>query len=1094
MRPVDLVKLPGHQNGDEQTLIVSIFKSPGRNYLKELVDFGPAWLGPRQLAIDRGVSESNLPSPQNQVSLPTFLDFAIGACECLELLHHGLRTVHGELRADAFHFNHDSGAVKIINFGSGPRSFENGLTSSGWITLSKEIGVKNKLQYIAPEQTGRMPAEPNSRTDIYGLGILFWSMLTGKLPFHGQTPIDIIQAVLGRRIPFISSERMDIPDAVSTIIQRMTQKQMDERYRSISGVKHDLAVVQRLLGEGDNEALAAFKIGLKDVSSFFVLPTMSTRKQDQEKIVEVIEKVAKWQESSANDIGRLAMGSYTSTSTSTMSDRIESMETGTRSSETSSQPDSGRLEPQRNSNSSTHGPSNGLPEKLPLEANDSREFVDTAVSINTQGTQKSAHRADHSSSIGQNNNHGSGQTPRRRGSHKSLRRRRCELINIVGAAGAGKSSLIQSTQPDIRKIGYFASAKFDPARKAPYEPLLRAMGSLFRQIFSESDVNTNYHNNVRKHIRGLWPSVCSMLDLPESLITTDTQYTSKPSPFNSMQGLNASVKADFWDSNSTRSTQSGGVVAQAYLSSEFLRGGANPRSLKFITVFVEVLRIISINKLICLCLDDLQFADEESLDLISHVMAKKLGIVILTTCLDKGTLPRSVEHVLRHKSANITKIGLLPLNEAEVVQYVAMTLYRTKEYVIPLAVVCLEKTNGNPFFLRQMLEVCHRKSCIWYSWKESVWEFDIDRIFVEFESDSFDQQLDTNFITKRLQDLPTAARSILAWASLLGNTFSFALVQRLLSGEFEYHEGNNPIDGSCDRGAELFTLQPVENVVEGLQATLQAYILMPGSNEDEFSFSHDRYVQASASLIECSIEKMHFIIVQTMIKYSGLDSRSSYSRARHVCQAVDVIKRRISNRYRFRALLCDAAEKAVESGARPTALDYYETCLALMQPDPWKQGARDVFYEESLSLYVKAATLYWYQGRPCDAQTLLDSFFAGVRAVSDRAPAWILQSKLFAQAGNMAGAFTALRSSLLELGLNIAATTTWERCDEEYRRLRNRFQTAEVVGLIDKPLNTDPNIIAMGAVLIEATSAAFWTDSLLVCPLPYFHMNKRHSN
>ena len=494
VRPVDLIRLPSHQGG-EQTLIVSIFKSPGRNYLKDLVDFGPAWLGPRQLAIDCGEAEADLPSPQTQVSLTTFLDFAIGACECLELLHHGLRTVHGELRADAFHFNHGSGLVKLINFGSGPRSFEHGLTSSGWMTLSREVGVMNKLQYIAPEQTGRMPAEPNSRTDIYGLGILFWSMLTGKVPFHGETPIDIIQAVLGRRVPFISSERIDVPDAVSKIIQKMTQKQMDDRYYSTSGVKYDLLEVQRLLGEGEYDALVGFKVGTKDISSFFVLPTMSGRDGDREKVVRIIEKIAKWQEARSYDIGRLVLGSYTSTSTSTVSDRMDALETGTRSSDTSSQPGSARLEPQRSSYSSTHArnPSDSHAEKPPLEIHDSRESIETTLSVNTQGTQKSGQMAGFSNSNGYDNVP-SGQYSRLRGSHKSLRRRRCELINIIGAAGVGKSSLIQSTQVDIRKLGYFASAKFETARKAPYEPLLKAMGSLFKQIFSESDVNGEYHS------------------------------------------------------------------------------------------------------------------------------------------------------------------------------------------------------------------------------------------------------------------------------------------------------------------------------------------------------------------------------------------------------------------------------------------------------------------------------------------------------------------------------------------------------------------------------------------------------------------------
>jgi hypothetical protein len=98
--------------------------------------------------------------PKDGIPLLTFLDFAVGATECLEILHHGHELVHGELRGDAFHFA-NNGIVKMINFGSGARSFENGLTSAGWNTLTKEIGIELKLSFIAPEQTGRLPAEPD---------------------------------------------------------------------------------------------------------------------------------------------------------------------------------------------------------------------------------------------------------------------------------------------------------------------------------------------------------------------------------------------------------------------------------------------------------------------------------------------------------------------------------------------------------------------------------------------------------------------------------------------------------------------------------------------------------------------------------------------------------------------------------------------------------------------------------------------------------------------------------------------------------------------------------------------------------------------
>lgn len=133
-----------------------------------------------------------------------------------------------------------------------------------------------------------------------------------------------------------------------------------------------------------------------------------------------------------------------------------------------------------------------------------------------------------------------------------------------------------------------------------------------------------------------------------------------------------------------------------------------------------------------------------------------------------------------------------------------------------------------------MFETCHRKGCLWYSWKCSAWEYDIDKVLSVFDIEGHEQGLNPTFITRRLQDLPPTARAILAWASLLGANFSFLLVQRLLSGEFEYSDGQLPADSSCSNKPEIFTRQPKEHVIEGLQASLQSYILVAGSNDDEF--------------------------------------------------------------------------------------------------------------------------------------------------------------------------------------------------------------------------------------------------------------------
>jgi hypothetical protein len=293
VKPIDLIHLAPIP-GDRGVITVAIYHHPGENYLWEVLDLGPAFYKARR----RGDAYTPYQNPNFRlkppISLQHFLDFAIGASQCLEILHHSQGIVHGELRGDAFHFNLEENKVRIGSFGSGTRSFEHGLTSTGWSTLSKELGAKTKLLFISPEQTGRMPVEPDSRTDIYSLGVLFWMLLTQSPVFDGDSPLDIVQGVLGRRIPNVSEVRIDIPDVIGRIIQRCTAKNVADRYHSASGLRHDLAQVQEMLGDGNWDGLSEWKIGTKDVSSFFMLPnTMIGRSKEKAELLKVIDRVAK---------------------------------------------------------------------------------------------------------------------------------------------------------------------------------------------------------------------------------------------------------------------------------------------------------------------------------------------------------------------------------------------------------------------------------------------------------------------------------------------------------------------------------------------------------------------------------------------------------------------------------------------------------------------------------------------------------------------------------------------------------------------------------------------------------------------------------
>lgn len=1074
---LDLIRLPGH-HGDGDALVVSIFESPGRNYLADLVDFGQAWLrhDPRTQTVREVERPEN--GDQGQISLLLFLDFAIGASECLELLHHGLKVIHGELRADAFHYDRETRAVKMVNFGSGPGSFEHGLTSAGWSRLSKELGIKHKLQFIAPEQTGRMSAEPDSRTDIYSFGVLLWTMLAGEPAFDGEAPIDILQAVLNKRIPPISSKRMDIPDVISRILQKMTQKQIDERYHSISGLKYDFKELQRILGEGDAEALINFQIGTKDVSSLFVLPTETFgRAEEHEKLVAVIDKVSRAHQASE----RLGSGMYgiTSDSASTLSERFDSIDDTRSNSVSSYEASSNRNSTsmptlnglKRHSLADSQGPRHGSSTgggKPPLEPSDSRDSVQTAFSLDTGNTVNTGGQVSQWSG-----NRGLPSAPTKAtSSHKPKKRQKCEVVILSAEPGMGKSSLIQGIQGDIRRrSGYSATAKFDPGNSNPFESFFRSISSLFRQIFSESDINSDYHNHIRRQLRPFWPTLCSVLGLSEALIVSD-----QSDKHGNQSTRTQSLKAEQLECSSMHSGQSNSASSGHHTSSDPSRIGPCTKSMKIINMFAEVLRVLSTSKLICLCLDDLQHADGESLELLGSIITRKLGIVLIISCRDGDELSSSVRSVLDGNTANITRIKLPPLSEEEVVSFVAATLHSERDYVLPLAIVCSERSHGNPFYLRQMLELCHRKGCLWYTWQESAWRFDLDRVFAEFETETYGQQLNSDFITKRLRDLPAATRSILAWASLLGRNFSFSLLQQVLDAQSEYDKG--ALDGTRPGGAELSPVRPGADLIEGLNSALQAFVLKSGDDEDHFQFAHDRYVQASASLRECyDVEQMHFIIACTMMATTRPDDGGSlYAKARHIRASAKLIKHRIPNRQQYREILMHAARRAIESGSRATALQHFEVCLLLMQTEPWASG-----YSETLEVYTKAAELYWYQGQFQQADGLLTAIIVNARTASDKAPAWVIHSRLLARQGNLPAALDALKTSMAELGLTASRdpTYTWEICDTMYQDLRKRISVAEEADIVGREMDSGPDLASLGMVVTETISAAFWNDALV---------------
>lgn len=1096
-KPIEFVRLPPLP-GDRGPIVVAIHQFPGENHMLRLIDLGPAFYWARKVEDRWEAVRKDTFRLDPPISLQHFLDFAIGASQCLEMIHHGQGVVHGEIRGDAFHYNLDANKVKLTSFGSGLRSFEHGLTSTGWSTLSKQLGAKNRLLYISPEQTGRMPAEPDSRTDIYSLGVLFWTLLTQRPVFDGDSPLDIVQGVLGRRIPNVTAYRMDVPEVVGRIIQKCTSKNVNDRYHSASGLRYDLVQVQQYLAAGDHAALKDWQIASRDVSSFFILPTrMIGRDKERAELLKVIDKVAR-----SHSMHQRGNGKAFSDS-STMSNDIR--ENGEVSSDGTSSSD-GRSRSSSSLPHTTIDPrSRAYFASIAMSTESAAETSSSGNSTNPMtGTLRLSRHLGRNPSISFDNRSDGAETPRyssgmdssaslsrQLGSAKLRRRGNCEVVVIEGAGGLGKSCLVQSVLADARRRGYCATAKFDTARRQAFGPLLKLLSSLFRQVWGERNTDTPFHQTLKQYVRPAWPMLHQVLSLPEFLLgSADAPLVRSPSsPQSSAQSKTiSSLKRKAASQGTSQETSSGNSSSLLHHrtsagSHDFLSGGSSTRSIRLMNTFLDVLSLFTHHKFICFCLDDLHFADDESLELISQIIAARLKMVIIITYRPEEFPAEKLKRVLnpaesgdkpRFGGPTVTKIALTPLNEEDIVDYVATTLCRPKEDILPLALVIQSKTAGNPFYMREMLSACYRKKCIWYDYKDSHWRYDLERLFDQFRGEQHYDVLDTAFITRRLKELPPASRSILAWAALLGQTFSFDMVCKLMSGEFHYPDDLCP-EPNGDHSRKLYSQQ---DAVEGLYAAITAYIIVPSETDDRFRFAHDRYVQAAAALRECNPRMMHFVIAQTLLKYYSSDKKWRDNTASHICEAVDIIKKRVSHREPFRKLLCDCARVATENGARPTAAKYYSNAVALLQSNPWDDSLEDVSYAETLDLYLRAAECYLYMGRLSAASDVLQTVFSCARTAADKAAAWVLESRIHAQGGNSVLALESLKKCLKALDVSYDEDPTFEKCDDEFERLAVKMQAMDRKDILSPPGSEDNGLSNLGSVLTETISAAWWSDCL----------------
>ena len=143
------------------------------------------------------------------------------------------------------------GHVKVLDFGlAKPFAGLGAADAAGPTASMTEPGVMfARWSYMSPEQARGQPVD--ARSDIFALGVVFYEMLTGRRPFGGDTPTEVLSSILKDAPPPVSSLRAAIPREVSRIVYRCLAKDTSRRKQSALDVRNELEEVKREIDSGE---------------------------------------------------------------------------------------------------------------------------------------------------------------------------------------------------------------------------------------------------------------------------------------------------------------------------------------------------------------------------------------------------------------------------------------------------------------------------------------------------------------------------------------------------------------------------------------------------------------------------------------------------------------------------------------------------------------------------------------------------------------------------------------------------------------------------------------------------------------------------
>jgi tRNA A-37 threonylcarbamoyl transferase component Bud32 len=145
------------------------------------------------------------------------------------------------------------GSAKVTDFGIARSLQDEGLTADG--------RVLGTTDYVSPEQA--LGHDVNGQSDIYSLGVVLYEMLTGEVPFHGDNQVSVAMKHVREDLPDIQRRRPEVSATLAAVLDHMTEKDLDRRYKDVDTLVADLedalAIETARTGTSTGEATAVLR-------------------------------------------------------------------------------------------------------------------------------------------------------------------------------------------------------------------------------------------------------------------------------------------------------------------------------------------------------------------------------------------------------------------------------------------------------------------------------------------------------------------------------------------------------------------------------------------------------------------------------------------------------------------------------------------------------------------------------------------------------------------------------------------------------------------------------------------------------------------